>query len=310
MDIFFRPEPVAWLQNVLGPGWEDLARTVGVLGSSWAIPLTVGLALWTGGRRVAYGLLVLAVVEAVARQALATTLAVERPSGSSVRVYDEISHSSSFPSGHVSTAAALFAYLALVTPFSLAAAALLVVALSLSRLYLGVHYVDDVIGAAVLGGGLAWAWLWAWPRLRRALRGHERTVGGAAAALTLVAAAAAAAFLVGDEPMQWNGAAVAAALAVAVPVEWLWVRFEPRAGDGGRRVALGLAGLLPLLVAERVLGGEEALALGAALMGAGTLWAVVGAPWLFTRLGWSGTDRAPAPPLPGRAEQDGEGTEV
>ena len=72
----------------------------------------------------------------------------------------------SFPSGHATLAAALYGslmYLAWHTIPSRAGriVAILVLAvviglIAFSRLYLGVHYVSDVLGGLVLGGGFAW----------------------------------------------------------------------------------------------------------------------------------------------------------
>ena len=283
MDLLFRPEPLAWLQGALGPGWIGVAEAVGVLGSAWAVTVAAGLALWLGGRGVLLALLGLAAVEAVIRQVLARALDVPRPSHPTVSTLVEMPSSPSFPSGHVTTTAALFAFLALATGFPVWLAVLLVAASAVARVYLGVHWVTDVVAAAALGTALAWGWRAAWPRVRSLARGRERAVEAALAGLALAAAAAAFAFWVGDEVMSWNGAALVAALAVAVPFQRRWARLEPGDGGAGARCAVGLAGLLPFVVAERTLGGADALATGAALVAAGTVWVLLGAPRIVDR---------------------------
>lgn len=74
-------------------------------------------------------------------------------------------HSYSFPSGHTIGAALLYATLAAYLlergwhgARAVAAACLLVALTALSRLYLGAHFLSDVIGAALLG--LFWFALW------------------------------------------------------------------------------------------------------------------------------------------------------
>jgi membrane-associated phospholipid phosphatase len=59
--------------------------------------------------------------------------------------------SPSFPSGHATTAFAAAAALALMVPSLRRVAFLLAAAVALSRVYLGVHYVADVVAGAALG---------------------------------------------------------------------------------------------------------------------------------------------------------------
>lgn len=70
----------------------------------------------------------------------------------------------SFPSGHTSTAFALFFALSLMTRSALTQVGLFLLALGVgySRIYLSQHFLMDVVGGSVLGlvsGGLAWAWI-------------------------------------------------------------------------------------------------------------------------------------------------------
>jgi len=70
----------------------------------------------------------------------------------------------SFPSGHTSTAFALFFALALLTRSKLTQAVLFLLALGVgySRIYLSQHFLVDVVGGSFLGlvaGWIAWIWI-------------------------------------------------------------------------------------------------------------------------------------------------------
>lgn len=83
---------------------------------------------------------------------------VERPRPAGTEPPIPMPDSSSFPSGHASTAFAAAAALAVFAPRFAAAGFLAVAALiGISRLELGVHYATDVAGGAVLGAAVGLA---------------------------------------------------------------------------------------------------------------------------------------------------------
>jgi len=154
----------------LGPRWlEEAARDVTALGSPTLLTLltfiVVGFLLFERERRAA----LTAAVAAAGAGLLSTLLKLgyhrPRPDLVPHATYVE---SSSYPSGHamVSTAVllSLAAMLAGVTPraptrvYLFVVAALLALAIGLSRVYLGVHFPSDVLGGWIAGA--AWALLW------------------------------------------------------------------------------------------------------------------------------------------------------
>ncbi|MFJ8896646.1 phosphatase PAP2 family protein [Leifsonia sp. NPDC102414] len=81
---------------------------------------------------------------------------------------------SGFPSGHVVFAAAVVTVLVMVTPRRIVAATLLigvaiVFVVAWSRMYLGLHFVSDVIGGILNGvaGALLFAGIWDWRIMRK-----------------------------------------------------------------------------------------------------------------------------------------------
>lgn len=78
----------------------------------------------------------------------------------------------SFPSNHAANTAALAAFLQVLYPKSGWITWPIVALVGFSRVFIGAHYVTDVLGGwmlgGVIGGGAAWALL-QWPRFRKTL---------------------------------------------------------------------------------------------------------------------------------------------
>ncbi|MFP4148952.1 MAG: phosphatase PAP2 family protein [Nitriliruptoraceae bacterium] len=149
-----------------------IAEVVGRLGSTLGVVLAllvaVALALALTRRRTPALFLVLAVVGETALFLLvADIVGRERPPVE--HLTETLPPTSSFPSGHVAAAAAVYGSIALLVRAwlgrragraALSAAALIVVAVALSRMYRGMHHLTDVLASAAYTS--AWlAVLWA-----------------------------------------------------------------------------------------------------------------------------------------------------
>lgn len=86
----------------------------------------------------------------------------------------------SFPSNHAANTAALAAFLQVLYPKSGWITWPIVAFVGFSRVFIGAHYVTDVLGGwmlgGVIGGGAAWALL-QWPRFRKKLESVVTPVG-------------------------------------------------------------------------------------------------------------------------------------
>lgn len=295
-ETLFQPGPTIWVQELFGPRWEPAFRAVSELGASWGVLFVVGLALWTWGRRDAYALVGIAAVSAVASVLMNVVFSVARPSHPAIVKHEQI-ELGSFPSGHVFLATVLWGVLYARGRVSAWTLALVVAGVSVSRLYLGVHYLADVIGGALFALGVVAAYHPAWKRLEERLRRWSFGVylsAGVLVVLAVIAAGIAGAF--GTNPFQWHSAGLAAGGAAALLLEHRFVRYVPApagAAVHAGRIALALAGLAALAVADQT-GGEDEYLRGAVLVALGAFWALLLVPLILRRvedrLGRSGTE--------------------
>lgn len=90
----------------------------------------------------------------------------------------------SFPSNHAANTAAIAAFLQVLYPKSGWVTWPVVVLIGFARVYVGAHYVTDVLGGwtlgGIVGGGAAWALL-QWPTFRQRLESTGRPEGEAEA---------------------------------------------------------------------------------------------------------------------------------
>jgi len=154
-----------WLQAHRGATGDHVFRAISALGSPLVmVILALGVAVILGTRK--QGLLLQGWVTAFLGGSLLNTVlkhAIHRPRPHTVPM--AVYHSWSFPSGHAMGSLigyGMLAYvLVLLGPRSSGArlaivggAAILVLAIGLSRLYLGAHYFSDVVGG--FGAGMLW----------------------------------------------------------------------------------------------------------------------------------------------------------
>lgn len=298
-EVLFRPGPIIRVQNLFGQGHADVFRVLTQLGTTWGVVLVVGLALWLWGRRDAYAVVGIVVVQAVVSFGLNQLLGVSRPDAPGVIKYEEV-QVGSFPSGHVFLVTVLWGLLHARRRIPGWLAALVVFVAAVSRIYLGVHYLADVVAGALGGVLLVWGygplWRWAEPRLARWPAGAWVALGG------LAMGAVAVAFVLGfygDNPFKWHTAGLVFAGTPALLLEQRYVRHEPAVDDVGTRVlrlVLALIILVPLAWVDRA-GGESPYMLGAMLIALGAVWGWLLAPAWFVRVDVARTH------IPGRRDR-------
>ena len=151
-----------WLQGLRSPLGDRLLIVVTEIGDGWLLySFTLLISLWLLARkrwRATLHWLITVACVGLLTEALKLYTAVERPP-----LLNSAQMSYAFPSAHASLSVAVFGFLAVMVarelrsnwhwvPYSMAV--LMVVAIGFSRLYLGVHWLSDVLAGWSLG--LAW----------------------------------------------------------------------------------------------------------------------------------------------------------
>jgi hypothetical protein len=149
-----------------GPAWTPLAHAVSLLGDTAGALLLFALARWCAGRVPALALAGLFMLTGLVDMALWELVGLPRPHEPGIIVRDDPAVSS-FPSGHTVTSLALFGWLSGRKRIPRAVPWLVVPGVMLARLYLGVHYLGDVLGGVLIGLLLLWSYTRLWPMLHR-----------------------------------------------------------------------------------------------------------------------------------------------
>jgi membrane-associated phospholipid phosphatase len=191
------------------------------------------------------------------------------------------------PSGHTQQAVAVWGFVALYwrRPWARCAAAVLIIGIPLSRVYLGVHFPTDLLGGYLIGGTLLWLYVALAPSIvdrlsRQSLTLHLFVITVLSLGLTVVDSGG------GANGIRLGG--VLMGLGIGLVLERRLVRFEA-GGWWGRRLGaylVGVAVLFGVYYGLRVLFSDlEPVSfwryLRYALVG---FWGAFGAPWVFVRL--------------------------
>ncbi len=298
-------EFLVWLQS-LGSGWlEAIFRLFTILGNEEFYLFLLPVVYWCVSRRVGIGLAYVSMLSVWANSAVKHLFDVPRPADTRLRVrWPETSPS--FPSGHSQSAVTNWGYLALQLrrrPWTVVAI-LLMLMISLSRMFLGVHFPQDLVGGWVIGLAVLFLFFWAAPRVEPWLVRQPAGLQAAlAVALPLVLIFLHPADTEGLYPAEGalTPASALIGMGLGLIMERAWVRFDVGGSLGRRlvRLVLGLvivvavyAGPKLLLPAEMPYPAEAtARFLRYVLLGWVTAF---GCPWLFVKLGLAPREGEPA----------------
>jgi len=151
------------VQSVQTPWLDWLAICASFLGSETFFLLFVPLYYWCSDRRHGVRLALVFLLSACLNSTLKELFQTPRPDSERVRVlYRSSGNGYSFPSGHAQNAVVFWGWLGRKEPWRskpwlLGAAVLLI---SLSRIYLGLHFPIDIVGGWIFGACLLAGMVW------------------------------------------------------------------------------------------------------------------------------------------------------
>lgn len=163
MDVLWEAEttPIRWLQG-LG---DWLAQPLGMLthlGSQTVIIVVLALIFWCVSPRLGARLFVAVTASGVLNYLLKAVLYGARPSWFDAHVKAHAHHGSfGIPSGHAQGATVVWGYLGIRSGRRawLWVCVGVIALVALSRIYLGAHFISDVLAGLLLGGAVLWATL-------------------------------------------------------------------------------------------------------------------------------------------------------
>lgn len=284
---------ILWLQQ-FSPALDGPFKALSRTGDTAFYVLFLPIMLWVVDRRVAVRLALVFLISALVNAVAKLIVAQPRPFEYDARVIALVSATSGgLPSGHTQNAVVVWGYLALAwrKRWLTALAACLMILVPLSRVYLGVHFPTDLLGGYLLGAAVLWLFRRseerAAPRWNGLPLGLQMALGGALPLLVL------AVYPALDEDLSRVMAALLG-MAVSLPLARRSVRFGTAASWRQRALCLliGMVGVALIYVGLKAALGEWAALPGlrAARYAALGVWVILGAPWLFVRLGLAPQD--------------------
>jgi glycerophosphoryl diester phosphodiesterase len=284
---------VIWMQQA-SPALDLPVHVVTFLGSEAFFLVVIPFLYWTLDRKVGGRLAPLFLLSVYVNAGAKHWAGQPRPF-----LYDasvmQLTHAleEGFPSGHTQQTVVLWGFLALTfrRRWLWLLAAVLMVLVPLSRLYLGVHFPHDLLGGYVLGFGLLWLYVWLEPAAAELVR-HWPLWRQLAATLLLGVGLT----LLVRTSYAVVGPAVLTGVWVGQALERRWVGFETE-GSWRQRLLRFLMGIVLVAAVYGGLSAVQAELSGALMLVRWVKYALVGmtvtlaAPWAFVRLGLAARDQ-------------------
>ncbi len=157
----FELELIKWLQGFRSDFWDFFFQLWTVFGEELVIIGIMGFVYWCYDKKIGEALGITVFVSLVANSVLKVVFQRPRPflvDEAIVNIRPQTAGGYAFPSGHTQGAATVFGGVAiwLKRRWLTIASAVIIVMVALSRMYLGVHYLTDVVAGALLALGIGY----------------------------------------------------------------------------------------------------------------------------------------------------------
>lgn len=289
-------DAIIWVQSV-SPGWMDpIFAFLTWLGYEEFYLFVLPVVYWCIHKEIGVGLAYISMLSTWVNSVVKHACKIPRPSGVAMRA-PRPETTPSFPSNHAQSPVAVWGYLAsrFRRGWLWALTVVLALGVGLSRIVLGVHFPQDVIGGWIIGAIVLLLYVWLEPPVGRWVGRQAIPVQlGLAAAIPLALIFVHPPGADGQYPVEEAVTTMSAlsGLGVGVVMERAWLRFrvEGALWRRGLRFVAGLVVVGVLYSVPRLLLPEEmayALEVVVRFVRYALIGWVVGflAPWLFVRLG-------------------------
>ena len=276
---------VLWFQQ-FSPALDVPFKIFSFIGDEEFFLILLPLIYWCLDPRTGARLLVVFLFSAYANAAAKVLANQPRPFEYSARVQQLVDASGGgLPSGHTQSTLVIWGYLA--SQYRRAwlwvIAALLLIFIPLSRVYLGVHFPTDLLGGYLLGAVLLFLYLWQEPAVEEWLKGI-----GVIWQLGLAVLVPALIMLPFWKEPGITPVATAMGLSTGLVLQSRWGGFDST-GSWWKRVLRFLVGVVVLLglwigLRAAFSGLEPTLFFRFIRYGVIGLWAGAGAPWVFVKV--------------------------
>ncbi len=236
-DFFFGLDPIEALQRVASPFLDAIFVVITSTGSLLFFLAAVVLVYWLWDKRLGFFLSVLLLASGALNGYLKTLFGSPRPPAPYHRVVPPLTDNG-FPSGHAQTSAAFWSGLALVRRGWWIPPGIVMTALvALSRVYLGVHFVGDVLGGVAIGLGIG---VVGYVGFRLSLRTHLGIAQKLVLAVVLPAALGGVLILLGQAAYLTWGLLTGLSVGYVLEGEWVGLKRVRRMDAGVLRIGVGL----------------------------------------------------------------------
>ncbi len=244
-EFLFGVAPVRALWEVSSPFLDAFFVVITSTGDVLFFLVVVVLVYWLWDKRLGLFLGSLLLVSGALNGFLKTRFGLPRPPSFFHRPFALASNG--FPSGHAQTATAFWSGIALVSRGAWVLVGVVMTALvAFSRVYLGVHFVGDVLGGVAIGLALG---VGGYLGFRASFWGRLSVPQKLILSVTLPAAVGILLLVLGEAPYAIGGLLTGLSLGYVLEGEWVGMTRPRSAGAGALRIAVGLplVGVLTLL---------------------------------------------------------------